>query len=454
MCPACRISNTFSPPLLHWSSRGGSWSCPSPVRLWAKWQMSLCWMYAAVSPWLGWISLGGEEMGQSSTHILRQFHEGFLTNAKAFFSVVLGTADDQRCISPGAGVGFAQAAPHGRVHPDPWGAAVSLCLSRGLLKVVGQPRFVPRHPCCPKDRWPLLPQPSGMPSTSGGEKPKGSEKADGMSSPAADKRQQGGFFSRGHVWSTPIVFTSVGAGQPGTRSDASGRTCCLSGVSQGQDSAGGPGLPLQPPWLGSLLPQPPNRPLRAPKGCSPSVKTLFGSLLHSVLPLSEGKGGSGGVSAGRGGDVRRVSAVGGEGGESGAGGTEGWHGSCLLLCSSHVTLNAFWSGRWYPGEGAGAAGRWVRGWERAWRAGQGRDAAELLGSGWRCRRAGAPMGAVAQRADILHELFSVYFFLMYFFKSSTPSYEEGTSESSVIGQGASNTKINLLEQQSKTSMII
>lgn len=49
---------------------------------------------------LGWISQGGEEMGQSSTHILRQFHAGFLQNANAFFSF-LGTASDP-------GVGFAQ----------------------------------------------------------------------------------------------------------------------------------------------------------------------------------------------------------------------------------------------------------------------------------------------------------------------------------------------------------
>lgn len=42
---------------------------------------------------------------------------------------------------------------------------------------------------------------------------------------------------------------------------------------------------------------------------------------------------------------------------------------------------------------------------------------------------------------------------MYFFKSSMLSYEEGTSQSSVIGQGASNTNINLLEQQSKTSTV-
>lgn len=58
---------------------------------------------------LGWISQGGEEMGQSSAHILRQFHAGFLKNAKAFLPF-LGTASDP-------GVGFAQA--DGRVRPDP-----------------------------------------------------------------------------------------------------------------------------------------------------------------------------------------------------------------------------------------------------------------------------------------------------------------------------------------------
>lgn len=34
---------------------------------------------------LGWISQGGEEMEQSSTHILRQFHAGFLKNANVYF---------------------------------------------------------------------------------------------------------------------------------------------------------------------------------------------------------------------------------------------------------------------------------------------------------------------------------------------------------------------------------
>lgn len=58
---------------------------------------------------LGWISQGGEEMGQGSTHILRQLHAGFLKNAKALLPF-LGTASDP-------GVGFAQA--DGRVRPAP-----------------------------------------------------------------------------------------------------------------------------------------------------------------------------------------------------------------------------------------------------------------------------------------------------------------------------------------------
>lgn len=52
----------------------------------------------------------------------------------------------------------------------------------------------------------------------------------------------------------------------------------------------------------------------------------------------------------------------------------------------------------------------MRGWKRSWWAGQRREVTELLGSCWQCLRAGAPMGAVAQCAGVLHELFSVYLF--------------------------------------------
>lgn len=74
---------------------------------------------------LGWISQGGEEMEQSSTHILRQFHAGFLKNANVYFFLFfpfLGTGS-------GPGVGFAQ-------------TPVSLCQGRRLLQVLGLLRFV------------------------------------------------------------------------------------------------------------------------------------------------------------------------------------------------------------------------------------------------------------------------------------------------------------------------
>lgn len=98
MCPACRISNTFSPSLLHRSSsrRGElelSQSCVSLGKVANVFVLNVpgckCFGHLQLVFGLGWISLGGEEMGQSSTHILRQFHEGFLTNAKAFFQSFL-----------------------------------------------------------------------------------------------------------------------------------------------------------------------------------------------------------------------------------------------------------------------------------------------------------------------------------------------------------------------------
>ena len=76
----------------------------------------------------------------------------------------------------------------------------------------------------------------------------------------------------------------------------------------------------------------------------------------------------------------------------------------------------------------------------------GREAAELPGV---VAGIPAPTGAVAQR-PARAVFFLIFLFKMYLFKIS---YKEGASESSVTGQGAFNTKINLLKQQSKTSTV-
>lgn len=133
---------------------------------------------------LGWISQGGEEMEQSSTHILRQFHAGFLKNGNAFFLFfflsaleVILVSDFHRPPCPSARVGGCSRC---------WGCCVlPSCQTR---------------PSSPWDRCSVFPQPLGMSSASGGEKPKGSDKEDGESSPATIRgaaRQV--FFSRGHV---------------------------------------------------------------------------------------------------------------------------------------------------------------------------------------------------------------------------------------------------------------
>lgn len=142
-----------------------------------------------------------------------------------------------------------------------------------------------------------------MPSASGGEKPRGSDKrGPGCHRPQPISSSKAFwfffFFQRSCLKHTQRFFTSVGAGRRGTWHDASGRTCCLSesmSARRGLGHRGGPGCLLQPPphHARSHL-SPPRRPRGAPKGCSPSVETFFCPLFGSVFSLlSEGKGGSG-----------------------------------------------------------------------------------------------------------------------------------------------------------------
>lgn len=109
---------------------------------------------------LGWISQGGEEMGQSSTHILRQFHAGFLTNAKAFlffFSApppLTGTTDDQGCISPGAGVGIFAGSSSWKGPPRSLDRRCVPCLGRSCSSwggscVLSPCQMPPSSPRCP-----------------------------------------------------------------------------------------------------------------------------------------------------------------------------------------------------------------------------------------------------------------------------------------------------------------
>lgn len=87
------------------------------------------------------------------------------------------------------------------------------------------------------------------------------------SSPATDKEAARQFFFPQVVFEArPSCFTSVGAGQPAMRHDASGPTCYLSGVSPWRQ---GRGLATLAPWPGFLPPQPPAGPRGALKGATP-----------------------------------------------------------------------------------------------------------------------------------------------------------------------------------------
>lgn len=142
-----------------------------------------------------------------------------------------------------------------------------------------------------------------MPSASGGEKPRGSDKrGPGCHRPqpiSSSKAFCFFFFSRGHVWSTPSVFLRAwerGGGERGTMLLVE-PVASLSQCRQDGDSAIA-GVRVAccspPPHHARSHLSPPRRPRGAPKGCSPSVETFFCPLFGSVFSLlSEGKGGSG-----------------------------------------------------------------------------------------------------------------------------------------------------------------
>lgn len=129
---------------------------------------------------LGWISQGGEEMEQSSTHILRQFHAGFLKNANAFFFLffflILEVSDLHRPPCPSVPPPGQEAAP---------GA--------------GAAAFCPpakRDPPHLGTGAPVFPQPLGMPSASGeGKTPKEVIKRGRGILPSHDKRRSEAVFS-------------------------------------------------------------------------------------------------------------------------------------------------------------------------------------------------------------------------------------------------------------------
>lgn len=129
---------------------------------------------------LGWISQGGEEMGQSSTHILRQFRAGLLGNANAFFYP----------FSALQVIGFAQS---------------PVSLGRRLLQLLQLLQLL---------RFVLLtwgqvpPPPASFRNASGGEQPKGSDKKGRERRELLTRhheRQQGSVFfpevmSEAHPW--------------------------------------------------------------------------------------------------------------------------------------------------------------------------------------------------------------------------------------------------------------
>lgn len=282
---------------------------------------------------LGWISQGGEEMGQSSTHILRQLHAGFLKNAKPFFFFFpfLGTSSDP-------GVGFVQA--HGRVCPEPCVPLPAQEAAPGA----GAAAFCPPAKHDPHHPGTGAPFPASLRNAECVRR--GQNPAEAIEGTGRHQRQQGSFFSRGHVCSTPMVFRSVGAGgragmmlllQPGP-----------SGCEPRDTAPRGPRAaptPLPPPW-------------GAPRGAAPRQNPPV-PLRCRVFCLYLGEG----VWAG--GDVRRVSAAGGE--AAGAeqhdtgtqghrdGRTEGQHGSALL-CPAHAAPGTARRGRG-AAIGVGAASR-------------------------------------------------------------------------------------------------
>lgn len=89
----------------------------------------------------------------------------------------------------------------------------------------------PVRPPLPLGQVTALPQPSGMPSASGGKEPEEVIKRAECPHLRAISSREAVFLQRSCL-KHAHGFTSVGAGRPGTRRDASGGTCCLSGVSQ------------------------------------------------------------------------------------------------------------------------------------------------------------------------------------------------------------------------------
>lgn len=166
----------------------------------------------------------------------------------------------------------------------------------------------------------------------------------------------------------------------------------------------GSGLPAAaPPSPRSLPPQPPTKASGCPEGLQPLGRNLLlSSLRFSFFPFIWGKGWVGKASPA------------GEAVMSGV--CQQWEakprkaerhpGTADASSSAHVTLDAFQSGRWCRGEGAGAAGRWAQGREGC--TGGGRQLS-CRGSCRGSRRAGAPTGAVAQRPA-----WAVFFLINFF----------------------------------------
>lgn len=162
MCPACGISDAASPSFLQRRGRWRSWRCPCHVCLWARRQISLCWMYpegllrASVSSFLGWDGSHrvGRKWGKALPTSWGNSMQVSLPMQRLFFfffrpPLPLPAPQMIRDASPlGLALGFSQAAPHGRAHQDPWTAGVSPAWA-GAAQVGGAAAFCPPAKCHP-----------------------------------------------------------------------------------------------------------------------------------------------------------------------------------------------------------------------------------------------------------------------------------------------------------------
>lgn len=288
---------------------------------------------------------------------------------RLFYFFPSGTTDDQGGIPLGAGTGFGQAAPPGRVHRAQWTLRWRVpLLGRRLLIVVGRLHFVPLPnatlftPAALRRGDPFSRSPLERRARPEGKNPEEAIEGTGCHHPQPVRGGEAVFFFQRSCLKHTHRFYERGSGAAGNAARCFWSNLLPLGHESrpaGPHRRGGPGRAgcrRTPP--GPRLACSHRSPRPAPKGCSPWMETP--PRVPSAARVMRRKGRLGRRRCGRGGgDVRRVSAAAGggagraeraerwprRGGRRGGPGAAAASGSARLM--SPVTL---WSA-------AGAAGR-------------------------------------------------------------------------------------------------